>query len=277
MRQCDLCNSSLINRHKNPAHRRDIYRCSKCGLVFTSPIPRGEALVRASSDDPMVFRDPQELFKRQESYFAFMLNELAELSHHGKLLDIGCGFGQMLRLARDRGFNVRGVEIQESSADYARRSGIDVFCGTVEQRKFDDGTFDVVTMWEVLEHVESPSATLREVSRIMKEDGILSIVVPNVASKNAKRDPYWWKPYHFYHFSNETLSKYLRASGFDVLKAIINPHLTLKRSPEKKRECFSRHRKLISYIRGFMSLPILSSILLRFLGEGSITIYARKK
>jgi len=140
------------------------------------------------------------------------------------LLDIGCAAGTFLLTMRKLGtWQVTGVEFSEDVAAVAReRYDLDVISGTLEETTFADEQFDVVTMWDVLEHVHDPMGTLKEIFRILKPDGILLIRVPNLACWDIKLFGKHWAgfdaPRHLYVFTPQTLQKMMAEAGFDIFE-----------------------------------------------------------
>src|SRR5690349_22293158 len=99
----------------------------------------------------------------------------------GRLLDVGCSAGFFLKVARDRGFDVHGLEIPADTAALAReRYDVDVQVGTLDDAHFEPGSFDVVTMWDVIEHVRDPVGAMSTVARLLKPGGIAALMTPNV-------------------------------------------------------------------------------------------------
>ena len=142
----------------------------------------------------------------------------------GRLLDVGCATGFFLDLARSHGWDVVGSEVSTFSAHYAReRFGLDVRLGTLRTLQFEAGVFDVVTMWDVIEHVADPLADLQEVHRILRPEGLLSLITPDVGSWVARLLGSRWEEFrrvreHVYFFSRRTMSEMLRKADFKVLR-----------------------------------------------------------
>ena len=147
------------------------------------------------------------------------LNLILNVKTTGRILDIGCASGTLLWLAKQRGFDVRGVEVSRRAAEFARNIlGMDVVCGQLENGHFPDGEFDVVTMIHVLEHLPNPRQVIRGIFRVLKEDGVLLVVVPNFAgwSSEKERDQWkWLQPQnHYSHFTPQTIARLVEGEGF---------------------------------------------------------------
>ncbi len=139
----------------------------------------------------------------------------------GGLLDIGCNIGAFLTEARVAGFKTAGVEMNRECAEYAKSQlGLDVFNGRLDQAKFADGSFDVVTLYDLLEHVPEPKLLLRVIRRILKPTGLLVVQSPNIASLMARWTKTEWQwlclPDHLWHFTPKTLAAFIETAGFEV-------------------------------------------------------------
>jgi 2-polyprenyl-3-methyl-5-hydroxy-6-metoxy-1,4-benzoquinol methylase len=122
-----------------------------------------------------------------------------------RVLDIGCGFGETLGYHRSRGCDVYGVEVDENIRRVADKFQFNVHVGTFNPDMYDPGSFDYVTMDQVIEHVTDPLETLRGIARILKPGGLVIISTPNASGWGAKvfgsRWINWHAPYHLHHFS----------------------------------------------------------------------------
>ena len=156
-----------------------------------------------------------------------------------RLLDIGCGNGEFLLWVRqfDSSWTLTGVEPSSNASEMSRKAGLRVQTGDLESQQFPEGSFDVVTMWNVLEHLHDPLGTLREIRRILVPGGYVALVVPNIASSQAKRfGRDWWVlqlPQHLTFFTLFTLREMLERAGFRVLRLqprrVTYSHLSLAR------------------------------------------------
>lgn len=145
-------------------------------------------------------------------------------SRPGRLLDVGCGKGLFLDAMRRRGWEVAGVDFTPAAVSIAReRFGLDVFEGTFEQAKYPNASFDVVTLWNVIEHVPDPPATIREIGRVLRPGGLVVMATPNADAFDARLfGRYWalWEaPRHFNVFTPATLGRLFEANGFGSVTA----------------------------------------------------------
>jgi len=141
----------------------------------------------------------------------------------GRLLDVGCGNGSYLSVMRTLGWDVTGVDVDERAVAVCRARGLPVFQGTLEEAGFPDGSFDVITMNHVIEHVPDPLALLRECYRILSPRGCLGIVTPNVRSLGHRLFRGNWRglepPRHLCLFSPVTLRNSVQLAGFRVIRS----------------------------------------------------------
>jgi SAM-dependent methyltransferase len=137
-----------------------------------------------------------------------------------RLLDVGCASGLFLEAMQSyRGWQIEGVELNEIAArTTSERLGVPVFAGPFERAKYADGTFDAITMWDVLEHLHEPLYSLREIRRILRPGGVLFVRVPNAASYVARMCGRYWSGYdlprHMTLFTPRTLGRALAQAGF---------------------------------------------------------------
>jgi 2-polyprenyl-3-methyl-5-hydroxy-6-metoxy-1,4-benzoquinol methylase len=215
----------------------EVVRCSTCTLVYTNP--------RVSPDQISLFYphqyygDKSKRFRRviEALLPTFKVQRAKTIMHYkttGRVLDVGCGRGVFLAEMRKRGWEVVGTELSEGACGFAREElGLNVVaCSDLRKCGFETESFDVVTLSHVLEHLPNPLETLLEAARILEEDGLLFLAVPNVDSFQARiSGPKWalWDvPRHYYHFSPETLRRMLDLAGFSVIS---ERHFSLEYNP----------------------------------------------
>jgi 2-polyprenyl-3-methyl-5-hydroxy-6-metoxy-1,4-benzoquinol methylase len=139
-----------------------------------------------------------------------------------RLLDVGCGNGDFLEIARQAGWQAQGVDLDPAAAATARARGFDVRVGGIDALQDKSGTFDMVTLCHVIEHVPDPPAVLASARSLLKPGGRLWIETPNVDSFGAAAYGACWRdldpPRHLVIFSRGALEERLRAAGFKGIR-----------------------------------------------------------
>ncbi len=193
----------------------DIFRCRSCAMVFNEPAPDSADV----ADEYEQVEDPEYLAQRESRHLTFHreLDAIEKVQGKGELLDVGCYTGFFLECARERGWNVSGVEPSRWAAEYARNElAVEIFNGPVE-RYTTDRSFDVVTMWDVLEHLPNPVEVLSILRQYVKPDGLLVFATHNLDTTVARvlgRNFPLFMEMHTVHFTNETLTMLLEKTGF---------------------------------------------------------------
>jgi SAM-dependent methyltransferase len=137
----------------------------------------------------------------------------------GRVLDVGCGVGRLVALMREAGLDAAGLEPYEHPCRLGReRYGIEVACSTLQNADFEEASFDAVTFFDVLEHVDDPISDLGRARALLRPGGAVCIKVPNIASSQARIFGKWWYwldvPRHLWHFSPRSLRRALEVAGF---------------------------------------------------------------
>ena len=196
-----------------------IVECRSCGMVYMNPRPHHQKVQDRYSE----VRDERYLEEEQGRVETFTesLDLVAGFAPGRRLLDVGCHVGTFLEIAEQRGFEVAGVEPSRWAADVAReRITGTVHCGAVEDAPLPEGGYDVVTMWDVVEHLPDPALDLRAVYHALRPGGIFvalddgrRLAVPPGAGP---RWP-WYMQMHLVYFSRRTLAEMLRREGFHIV------------------------------------------------------------
>ena len=206
--------------------------CRRCGLVYANP---------------RLARGPLDAFYREWVYPEFLdaagrfTNRLLDSSRlqadvtfrffreHSKvpiegsrLLEIGCGLGDFLLLARQTGADVLGVEMEGLYAAHAEQAGLPIVRNHVEAMAFDR-RFDIVAMFHVLEHLEDPKATLTALGPRLAEGGQVFIEVPNILGPWNLTLAEFFRIEHLYNFSHQTLEALLAESGYRIVASDTDP------------------------------------------------------
>ncbi len=212
-----------------------VVRCARCGFIYCNPVPSPEELCNYYTESYQDVEQWSRTFGHDRFYvFHEGLKEIRRYRPTGSLLDVGCSLGLFLSWARQAGYETAGVELSPPATQFAReRMGLDVFCGTLQSAPFAPASFDVVTFWDVLEHVTDPCGDLRRVRQIIKPDGLLVVRVPNVGfhlprtrlMRLVRENGFIGLDArnHLNHFTARTLRALLERAGFRVLKVKPGP------------------------------------------------------
>lgn len=206
----------------------DVYvRCQRCGLVYIDPPPT-DAELAAIYDEHYydawgTGMNAAHVAALKRRTFARMLDRLARVAgvHRGRLLDLGCATGYLLEVAKGRGFEPFGVELNRFSAGQAQEKfgAGHVHCGTLEDAPFLAGSFQAVVMCDLLEHVRSPRRLLAQTHRLLAPGGAAVVVAPDCSAISARLLKAGWTDYkreHLFSFDKRTLPAALRQAGFAV-------------------------------------------------------------
>jgi SAM-dependent methyltransferase len=180
---CNLCGSTSAEPIRVD-NGYQICRCRRCGLIYVNPQPRLQVDedVHYLSDVDAAW-DPEDT-EGSEQLIAGALDDLAQfVGGVGRLLDVGCGYGVFLAAARRRGWECSGIDVSEVGVAYAiDHFGLeDIRRGHLESAAYASGSFDAITMFNLLEHVSDPRALLEEAVRLLRPGGVLLVRVPNMA------------------------------------------------------------------------------------------------
>jgi len=206
--------------------RQDPYtlvRCSSCSLVWLSVPPKPEEMHLHYTDayNKLIsaggHNSPERWRDRKSA--------LAPYKQSGTLLDLGCSSGAFLEFMRSPSWKLFGVEMSADGARAAQaRSGAQVFVGNITDAPFAPKSFDVITCFDVLEHVYEPRRVMAKVGEWLKPGGIFYVLVPNIDSAEARVFGSYWHglelPRHLSHFSPVSLRSLMRSVGLTEVSLV---------------------------------------------------------
>jgi SAM-dependent methyltransferase len=190
-----------------------LVRCRRCGLVFAGELPSAAELAQHYGDYPAT----GSLSALTARRYGEVLQQFEPFRDTGRLLDVGCGDGQFLAVARELGWDVYGSEYGAAPRRRAQELGLDVreapFAATSDELE----SFDVVTAFEVIEHVVAPRDELARMAALLREGGCAYLTTPNFASLSRRLAGPRWRaigyPEHLNMFTPATLDRLLSTAG----------------------------------------------------------------
>jgi 2-polyprenyl-3-methyl-5-hydroxy-6-metoxy-1,4-benzoquinol methylase len=223
---CPLCGASDDElRFEKDGFR--VVSCRACSLVYVNPRLSMEALAGLYNDQVISYAHYYVKTAREDARsFAKRLDLIERhlspaTDRPLRLLELGCGPGTFMRVAKDRGWTVRGVDLNAESVGHCHRAGLDVVCGTFPDAAFAGQRYDVAVMSDFIEHVTDPLAVLSAVREHLEPGGMVFITTPDVGSPLARAAGGRWphlKPVeHLTYFSRGTIRALLARAGFEVV------------------------------------------------------------
>jgi SAM-dependent methyltransferase len=277
-RPCDVCGS----RRRALLYEVDGYpivRCEDCGLVFVGRAQTAQEL--AAFYDSDYWEDPDsegyggyaEAEDRKRHHFAGLLAEIEAMRGPGDLLEVGSAYGFFLDEARRRGWRVRGIEPSRHAARHAREEfRLDVVPEPLSELSVEPESVDAIAMWDVIEHLPDPHATVTAAHAWLRPGGVLALSTGDVHSLTARLHGRDWSlltpPWHQFYFSRKTMKRLLAEVGFDVVRVGGDGNVGVDATSPRPRVPQAAARVLASR-------PV--STLARKLGAGGIMfVFARK-
>lgn len=214
-------------------------RCPGCGLVFQDPQPSDDVLARSYYHDPefaaALLADYRDVTVSRARANLARLERVGGLAERRRVLDVGCSSGAFLELADRRGLVATGVEVGVATVQQARKRGLDVRLGTLEQAlpSLAGERFDLITFWDVLEHTRDPRRELELARTLLGPSGLVAATFPNIAglyptvTRHLLAQPMGhWEypelPLHLFDFSPGSARRLFEAAGYTV--SALNTH-----------------------------------------------------
>lgn len=220
--------NDLVEEFKSSADgplTEQVVECARCDLQYVSPRLRSQLILdgyREGSDERFI----SQAKARERTFW----RALARIERHipvGRVLDVGTAAGSFLHVAQSRGWAVSGCEPNRWMCEWGgRHYGLTIDAGTINEQRYPDQAFDLVTLWDVLEHDGNPRRLLDECHRVLRPGGLLVVNYPDAGSWIARAMGKQWPMYlsgHLYFFTRKTIADLLRRTRFELVQ--IRPHV----------------------------------------------------
>ena len=236
---CPLCGASKTNfQNWFEYDAVKVQKCSSCQFRFLNPYLSPESMIKIYSSRQSMASANEKLEKYYEDFegsetergFQESLRVLEDLGTRRSLLDIGCGRGKFLETAQKRGWEIAGIEPGVEHMLYAKEKlKMNVLNTSLEEAQFPSGQFDVITLWDVIEHVENPKEVLKKLNTWLKSGGLILLATPNhesllnffartayVLSGGIIKKPltYFFVSEHILYFTPSSLRRLIKECGF---------------------------------------------------------------
>ena len=196
-------------------------KCVECYLVQTYPLPAQESFDNLYDEEyfaKLACRKGEELV-----YHRRILHLIEQYKISGSMLEVGIGAGFFLELAQQQGWSIQGIEPSEAACRYVSQTvSVPIFNDTLEAAHLPPKSIDTIVLRHVLEHIAEPQMFMRELRRILKDNGLICLVVPNFGGLHARVERETWFhlsiPYHVAHYTKRPLQQLIDANGFDVVR-----------------------------------------------------------
>ena len=231
---CPLCKSDIIKSYLKLSDYSiskedyEICKCGNCNFLFTQRIPAEHEIgAYYISEDYISHSDTQKGLISKLYHFArkIMLNKkyrlIKKISSGKDILDIGCGTGYFLNHMKQKGYETLGVEVSEQAREFGKQKfGLNILPPDELLNEKITGQFKIITLWHVLEHLFHPEKYLQTIFKILDNDGVLILALPNPNCYDARFYKTHWAGYdvprHIWHFTPETINRMAIANGFEI-------------------------------------------------------------
>ena len=219
-----------VKDHSVTGEEFELIQNTEYGFLETSPQPCSDKLPDYyKSEDYISHTDSQRNLFEKVYHLVRSISLKKKLKlinsctlESKKLLDVGCGTGDFLKTALENDWTVSGIEPNEQAREIANKKTNNSVFETEQLSKFEALSFDVITLWHVLEHLPNLENHIKVFKKLLKTNGTLIIAVPNYKSYDAKHYKQFWAAYdvprHLWHFNKTSISKLVSKEHMKVLK-----------------------------------------------------------
>lgn len=210
--QCTSCGSSSLSPLGPSYAHASLVQCRGCALVFAAQRPSTEELIAHYKQYNRGFSiSPLTVFRYNQ-----LLDGMEAFRRSGKILDVGCGDGHFLEVAKNRGWQVTGTEFDPVAVELCRKKGITIFSGALASLPLE-GDFDVITSFEVIEHIHNGVEDVQRIQALLRPGGLFYFTTPNFNSLSRRCLKGEWGviayPEHLTYYTRKTMHRLLTQHG----------------------------------------------------------------
>lgn len=260
-----------------------IKKCLECSLIQVNPLPSAKEVNKLYQGDYWKnFSFYFSQIQAHEKYFHKKISDIKKLRKSGRLLDVGCAFGSLIKEANNCGFISEGIDISGYAVKQCLKNKLKAKTGVITDVKKND-YYDIITAFEVVEHERDPLLTIKTAYQLLKQNGLLVVSVPDSNSISARMMGGNWFGYrhkeHLFHFNKSSLKKLLAMGGFSHI-------LIEKDSPrpyfftyffERINFYLFKSKVLDKFILSLKKTPLIGDLSIPLNPWGNIITYAVKK
>lgn len=233
IKTCPICESENLVDHLKikdyflSQESFSIQKCQHCGFLLTNPRPakenigvyyKSENYISHSNKKQGLFAGLYQLARKRNLSSKYKI--ISKQAKTGRALDIGAGTGHFLNYLENKGWKAQGIEPDEEAASFARNNFNLQIDSEKKIAEFKNDSFDLITMWHVLEHVHNLNERMSELARLIKPQGLVILALPNPESYDANYYVKYWAAYdvprHLYHFRKRDIKKLAEKHNFSV-------------------------------------------------------------
>jgi len=237
IKSCPVCGAEAFSQYLNcidytvSMDEFNIVECQQCSFRFTNPRPNAVEIIKYYQSDAYISHSNSKVGLLNNIYQSVRnytikkkINLINKHVSRGTILDIGCGTGEFLYQMKKNEWATVGIEPGNQARNFAVTNySLPVF-EEAHLNTLKDGSFEVITMWHVLEHVHELNQRIETIKRLIKNDGVVIIAVPNHLSYDAQKYKNFWAAYdlprHLYHFTPQTIRKLFDKHKFKLIKTL---------------------------------------------------------
>jgi len=232
--KCPICGNNQFDAYM---HTKDFFftqeeftlsKCKDCDFVFTNPIPQDLSsyyettnYLSHNTGDNGIMGNLYSMLRNINIKRKYKL--VTNYNPSGKILDIGCGTGELLNYFKNNNWEVSGVEPNDTARAFANKKfNIDISKEEALE-ELTPNSFDIISMWHVLEHVYDLHNRLMQISKLLKKEGTIFIALPNLDSPDSKKYKEYWSaidvPRHLYHFTQQSFENLISKHNMKLVHA----------------------------------------------------------